>query len=235
MWWWWRPAGSAEPAALVPRVASAPGASFGGLVLMVDATSPSSVVHTADADLIVLTKGDLVDAAAVEDICRAMNPTAPLVPAVHGALDPRLLLDDEVLAAAAARPGRQLVLGEDGHDHHGHPVHETVELVTEETLDGRALLELFGDRPPGLFRAKGFVDLGGGHRFTLQVVGRQLNITVGVPRGVRGTSIVCLGIGMDVDAVRDRLHSCIGTSDEGAVRAVADRVATAWHLPPGQG
>lgn len=232
--------GVAEPAALVPRVASAPGASFGGLVLMVDATHPNSVAHAADADLIVLTKGDLADVAPVQRACRAANPTAPLVAAVHGAIDPTLLLDPDVLAAAVDRPGRQLTLGEDEHHHHhhhhhGHPEHETVELVTEETIDGRALLDLFGDRPPGLFRAKGFVDLGGGHRFTLQAVGRQLNLTAGVPRGVRGTSIVCLGVGMDAGAVRDRLHGCIGASDEGAVRAVAARVASGSHEPSGQG
>lgn len=176
----------------------------------------------------MLTKGDLVDVGPVQAVCRAANPAAPLVPSVHGSLDPRLLLDPDVLAAAAARPGRQLVLGEDEHHHHQHPVHESAELVTEEPLDGRALLELLDNRPPGLFRAKGFVDLGVGHRFTVQVVGRQLNVTPGVPRGVRGSRLVCLGVGMDTAAVEQRLRGCVGASDERAVRAVNARVAATW-------
>jgi G3E family GTPase len=227
--------GVAEPAALVPRVASAPGASFGGLVLVVDAAElvdtarrhPEVLEHVAAADLVVLTKTDLADARAAEELCRAANPTAPLVHAPLGALDPRLLLDPEVLAAARDRPGRQLVLGEPDHDRHLHAAYESVELVTDQPLDGRALLELFDDRPPGLFRAKGFVDLGGGERFTLQVVGRQVGITPGVPAGARGSAIVCLGSGMDLDVVRQRLHGCVGASDERAVRAVAGRVALA--------
>ena len=124
----------------------------------------------------------------------AANSIAPLLHAVHGAVDPRLLLDPYVLTAARDRPGRQLALGEDEHhDHtdHLHAGYETVELVTDEPLDGRALLELFEDRPPGLFRAKGFVDLGGGQRFTLHVVGRQVGLTGGAPRGTGQRAGVC--------------------------------------------
>lgn len=32
--------------------------------------------------------------------------------------------------------------------------------MIEEMLDCRALLKLFGDRPPGLLRAEKFIDLG---------------------------------------------------------------------------
>lgn len=222
--------GVAEPRALVPRVASAPGASFGGLVLVVDAAELVDTAarhlevleHVAEADLVVLTKTDLVEATAAEALCRSVNATAPLVHAVHGVLDPRLLLDPDVLTAARDRPGRQLVLGEEEpHDHAGHlhSAYESVELVTDEPLDGAAVRELFDDRPPGLFRAKGFVDLGGGERFTLHVVGRQVALTPGVPRGAHGSSVVCLGAGMDVDAVRERLQRCMTVSDAQAGRA----------------
>ena len=226
--------GVAEPAALVPRVANAPGAVFGGLVLVVDAVElvdtagrhPEVLEHVAGADVVLLTKTDRVDVGPAEALCRAANPTAPLLHAVHGAIDPRLLLDPEVRTAARDRPGRQLVLGEDEpHDHtdHLHAGYQTVELVTDEPLDGRALLELFEDRPPGLFRAKGFVDLGTGPRFTLHVVGRQVELTGGAPRGTRGSALVCVGAGMDVEAVRARVQSCLGVSDERALRAVAER------------
>ncbi len=221
--------GVAEPGALVPRVASAPGAGFGGLVLVVSAVEPAPV---AGADLVVLTKTDLVDPGRAEALCRERNPVVPLVHAVRGALDPRVLLDPDVLAAAAARPGRQLVLGEEVGGEAGdraHPGHASVELVTDEALDGHALLALFDDRPPGLFRAKGFVDLGEDEQYTLQVVGRQVELTAGVPRGVHGSRLVCVGVGMDVAVVRARLQGCIGTGSghdaERSRRAVASRVA----------
>lgn len=229
--------GVAEPAALVPRVANAPGAVFGGLVLVVDAVElvdtarrhPEVLEHVAAADVVLLTKSDRADVGPAEALCRAANPTAPLLHVVHGVIDPRLLLDPDVVTAARDRPGRQLVLGEDAPNDHGHTDHlhvgyETVELVTDEPLDGRALLELFEDRPPGLFRAKGFVDLGRGQRFTLHVVGRQVELTGGAPRGTRGSALVCVGAGMDVGAVRARLQGCVGVSDERSLRAVAERV-----------
>ena len=121
--------GVAEPRALVARVESAPRASFGGLVLVVDAAElvdtaarhPEVLEHVAEADPVVLTKTDLVEAAAAEGLYRSANATAPLVHAPHGVLDPRLLLAPDVLAAARDRPGRQLVLGEEEpHDHAGH-------------------------------------------------------------------------------------------------------------------
>src|SRR5256714_2632458 len=54
---------------------------------------PESVKQAALADCIVLTKTDLSDPAAsgLAERLRALNPGAPKLTAVHGAVDPRLL------------------------------------------------------------------------------------------------------------------------------------------------
>ena len=57
------------------------------------------------ADLILVTKTDLVDAAETERVIatvRAMNPRARVVMVTDGAIDPRLVLDAHLYDAATA-------------------------------------------------------------------------------------------------------------------------------------
>ncbi|MBM3340543.1 MAG: GTP-binding protein [Betaproteobacteria bacterium] len=62
-----------------------------------------SVKQVAVADRIVLTKCDLAEPAqqnALTARLRVLNPAAPIVPAVLGAIEPALLLDTSVVAAS---------------------------------------------------------------------------------------------------------------------------------------
>ena len=121
--------GLADPQALARRVADHPATVLAGIVQVVDAvetegllaTHPSLARHIAGAGLVVVTKADLVeDVAPVLALCRRLNPHAPVVPTVDGALDPRLVLD---AAPEPTGPQEQLLahaaLDEDEHGH-GH-------------------------------------------------------------------------------------------------------------------
>jgi G3E family GTPase len=214
--------GIAEPGALVQLVLEArtPGTVFGGLVEVVDAAEFGSVRsrhpdldrHVGLADLIVLNKIDRVSTAEVDRVaasCRELNPTAPIVPAEHGVVDPAMLFD-----LRPAQP-RQLLLGEVSEDHseHLHARYQAVSHVTDRPIDPRRLVELLDTRPPGIYRIKGFVYFGvPGHRqrFGLHAVGRYLRFDRSSwPRGTpRRTSLDLIGSGLDAPAVRAALAAC---------------------------
>jgi len=117
-----------------------------GVITLVDAVNGNAtldahveaVKQVAVADRIVLTKTDLVDAAArarVEARLRALNPAAPILAVAHGALTPDQLLDSglydpKTKSAEVARWLKAEAYGAPhehahGHDHdhaddHGH-------------------------------------------------------------------------------------------------------------------
>ena len=53
---------------------------------------PEAVRQVAVADRIVLSKTDLADPAALRERLHRLNPGAPLLIAVHGAIDPAAML-----------------------------------------------------------------------------------------------------------------------------------------------
>jgi G3E family GTPase len=57
---------------------------------------PESVKQAALADRIVLTKTDLADSSALAERLRRLNPAAPQLTALHGAVDPGLLFNASV-------------------------------------------------------------------------------------------------------------------------------------------
>lgn len=62
--------------------------------------------QAAMADLLLVTKTDLAEAGAVRAALRALNPDAPILAVVGGAVDPEVLLDPELgaLRSAAIAP-----------------------------------------------------------------------------------------------------------------------------------
>jgi G3E family GTPase len=243
--------GIAEPGALVQLVLEArhPATVFGGLVEVVDAAEFEDTRrrhreldrHVALADLVVLNKADRVDCAAlgrVSDLCRQVNPRAPVIEAAHGAVDPRILFDLTVL------PGRQLLLGEaeqEDHADHVHASYAAVSYVTDRPVDPTRLVAFLDQRSPGIYRIKGFVHFGiPGHRqrFGLHAVGRYLRFDRSAwPRGaVRRTGLDLIGTGIDTPAVREALRSCERTepADPDSMPAVLRYLlpATSARLTP---
>jgi G3E family GTPase len=70
---------------------------------------PETLKQAAIADRLVITKRDLTTPpalAALRDALRGINPTAPVLDAEHGAVDPVLLFDGAAPRAAAILPWR---------------------------------------------------------------------------------------------------------------------------------
>ncbi|GAA0299760.1 CobW family GTP-binding protein [Kineococcus aurantiacus] len=218
--------GVAEPSAMVRRVltTTVPGVRYGGLVVAVDAVEfeatrlrhPQLDDHVAMADVVLLTKTDLVpaeEAARLAAVCRGLNAWAPVVPAAKGQLDPRLLFE-----TPPARQ-RQLALGEVVHDPgdpgtHVHSMYDAVEFRSEAPLDPRRFVAFLERRPSGVFRVKGFVRFaveGSGQRYLLQTVGAAVRFERGAwpPGSDRATELVLVGAGLDADALRRDLRDCV--------------------------
>lgn len=247
--------GLADPQALARRVADHPATVLAGIVQVVDAveteallaTHPSLARHIAGAGLVVVTKADLVeDVAPVLALCRRLNPHAPVVATVDGALDPRLVLD---AAPEPDGPQEQLlahaVLDEDGHRDGGgtspiaHPhLHhsaQSLDLVTDAPVDPGALMDLLDDRPTGLFRVKGVVHLAIAPGQTAPVVvhaaGRQVRIDV-LHETIDATSrLVAIGSGLDLPELRRRLDACRATPDTAPSEADLARARRATVRP----
>ncbi|MHA7665952.1 CobW family GTP-binding protein [Mycolicibacterium sp. HS_4_1] len=210
--------GVAEPPAVARTIMTADSEDFhyGGLILVVNATEPEFGHGLPVADLVVLNRaGDATDLDDVVSRIRAQNPRVPVQPTDFARIDPTLLIDVPERAPQAQLSFDELL--HDDHDHE-HPVYQTVEYTTDDVLNPRRLLALLRDRPVGLYRAKGFVDFGAGHRYLLQLVGGSLRLQ---KRRGRGTQLVCIGTDMDTDGVRAALHECTTEpADENAILGV---------------
>ncbi|BCI79815.1 cobalamin biosynthesis protein [Mycolicibacterium sp. TY66] len=211
--------GVAEPPAVARTIMTADSDDFhyAGLILVVSATEPEFGHGLPVADLVVLNRAS--EATDIDDVLariRAQNPRVPVQPTDFARIDPTLLIDIPERAPQAQLSFDELLL-HDEHDH-DHPVYQSVEYTTGDVLNPRRLLALLRDRPEGLYRAKGFVDFGAGHRYLLQLVGGSLRLQ---KRRGSGTQLVCIGTGMDTEKVRSALHECTTEpADENAILGV---------------
>lgn len=173
------------------------------------------------ADLILITKTDLVDAAETERVIaavRAMNPRARVVPVTHGVIDPGLVLDAHLFNTATAAA------------YHGY-AEELANPHTPETEEyGISSVVFRADRPfnrgrliaalrasTGLVRSKGYcwidTDLRVAHAW--QQAGPNLQImpaSLWAANGVTpGTELVLIGVDFDhestLQAFQDALLS----------------------------
>ncbi|SEB22631.1 MULTISPECIES: GTP-binding protein [unclassified Mycobacterium] len=210
--------GVAEPPAVARTIMTADSEDFhyAGLILVVSATEPEFGHGLPVADLVVLNRAsEATDIDHVLASIRAQNPRVPVQPTDFARIDPTLLIDIPERAPQAQLSFDELLHDEHDHDH---PVYQSVEYTTGDVLNPRRLLALLRDRPEGLYRAKGFVDFGAGHRYLLQLVGGSLRLQK--HRGT-GTQLVCIGTGMDTDEVRAALHECTTEpADENAILGV---------------
>ncbi|APU15671.1 MULTISPECIES: CobW family GTP-binding protein [Actinoalloteichus] len=175
---------------------------------------------------------------------RASSPGTPVITTSHGRVDPELLFEPPDRPRPTERFGQlsfdQLTF-EDGdagrsgaceagpdsgrreggqHDDgcadtaHLHHAYETVSFTSDTPLHPRRLMAFLDDRPPGLYRMKGFVYFGvTGYRqkFGLHTVGaflrfRRSRWSAGEDRTTR---LVLIGSGIDAEAVRAALAACV--------------------------
>jgi len=157
--------GVADPAPIVYTLLSEPVVrhhfELERVVTTVDAVhglrAPESVAQAAAADRLVVTKTDLAPAGPLGKRLSALNPTAKIVEASFGELEPDELFAGERHLHAVPPPDAG----------HSHPEHEGVRahsLVFEEQLDWTAfgvwLTMLLAARGSDVLRVKGLLDVG---------------------------------------------------------------------------
>ncbi|TQJ56235.1 GTP-binding protein [Streptomyces sp. NBC_00080] len=218
--------GLAEPEELVRMVLASehPGIVYGGLVEVVDAAEfdetrtkhPGIDRHLALADLVVVNKLDRApDADRVLGLVRSLTDRAAVVPATYGRVDPEFLFD--------CRPGEERVgqlSFDDLHDHSGderadhlHSSYDSLSFTSEVPLGPRRLMEFLDSRPEGLYRIKGYVDLGPhdpANRYAVHAVGRFLRFypEPWPAADARLTQLVLIGSGIDAAALGKELEAC---------------------------
>lgn len=185
-----------------------------------DATPPA---RYGAATLVVVNKLDQVaegDRPAtlqrIESRVRERNPHAQVVGATAGRIDPALLYD----ASAAEEEAGQLTFRElffdaepdtpHAHDH-DHVHADSVTVVGEGCVDAGAVIDLLEEPPQGVYRIKGTVAVryrGTTRRYVVNVVGPSVHIA-GAPDHASATCLVAIGMGLDVDDVRDRMSAAL--------------------------
>ncbi|WP_333473492.1 CobW family GTP-binding protein [Lolliginicoccus lacisalsi] len=230
--------GVAEPGALVQVVRATGDERFhcSSVIVVIDAAEHARVEldrHASVADLVLLNKADQLASEARDELVARIGAAArgaPVIPTVRGALDLDLLVDAS--SRVERRAGRldrpvQLTLdallreecdeAEEPHDHaHAHQV-ESVAWTSSVPVHPRAFMDLLEQRPAGVYRVKGLLDLGGfgdGACYVLQVVGRSIEIErrswpAGAPPR---TELVLIGHGMDQVALRAGLEACVAAA-----------------------
>lgn len=187
--------GVALPGAVAASITLLPDYALDGVVVLADAetvhdrardtyTGDTILRQLADADLVLLNKTDLVDAAQ-KDVVRnwltQQAPGAAVLETCNSAIDPGAVLQS--FLTRLHPPG-------DKPFHHIGPL-KTRRLDFDGPVDADALASQLAGAAPDIVRAKGFVEGLDGALKTIQVVGRRWSVEP-APAGV-STGLVVIG------------------------------------------
>jgi G3E family GTPase len=208
--------GLADPAPIVNTLLSEPLVrhqyELESVVATVDAQhglrGKESIQQAAAADVLVVTKVDLADGAAVEAELRRLNPVADVVEAVSGEVDPDVLLG----AGRSARGDSPQALPEPGH------AHEDGVRAVSLTLDGPVdwlgfgvwLTMLLHARGRDILRVKGLLDTGRDGPLLLNAVQHVVHTPEHLrawPDDDRRSRLVFIGRGFEADELDRSLRS----------------------------
>lgn len=159
--------GIADPVAIANTVLHEPRLSYGGIVTLVDALNADTLLSDpllADQASQQIRAADLVIASKCETISEPLDALLSQV----GARAPTVLGP-----APVAELVFDLLPMPKGRASAAHPAYTSWQHRSTEILDRRALGDKLADRPPGLYRMKGFVLTTGG-AYELHVVGRHV-------------------------------------------------------------
>ena len=170
------------------------------------------------ADLLVLNKIDLVQAAAVAErrtwLREIAGPSTGIVDAAFGDVPVEVLIGAP--HATTARDARTPDAHDHDHDHggqdhHAHPHYETWSWSAAAAIAGAGLVAWLRALPDGVVRAKGVLHLreDAANRYLLQAVGRRYSIEAQGPWGDESPAsrLVVIGLpaSVDVDAFDDAM------------------------------
>lgn len=186
-----------------------------------------AVKQAAVADRILLTKTDLADAAATRRLTerlRGLNPAAPIIQAVNGAVDPAGLFDIGLYNPATKSLDVRRWLNEEAfedhhHDHHGadlsrhdHHINSfvfTLDHPISEAALTKWIAMLVAFQGPDLLRVKGIVNVADrAGPLVIQGVQHIFHPPIelsGWPSDDRRTRIVFITRGLDEAALRKML------------------------------
>jgi G3E family GTPase len=205
--------GVADPAQIA-ILGDMPGYRRDAVVVVVDAetvreraadesTGHSVRAQLRAADLLVINKTDLVEAADL-DALRAWlrdiaGPSTAIVDTAYGAVPTDVLLG----APGALEPRAQRRAQPHDHDAHEHPYYATWSFTGGAPLSGAGLVEALPALPDGIVRAKGLLHLreDAANRYLLQLVGRRFSIEAVGPWGDEppASRLVVIGLPGSVD------------------------------------
>ena len=148
----------------------------------------------AAADLVILNKADLGDAAAAAAVVETHAPGVPTVKAIEASIDPRVLIDLEPRAKAAA------------HLHDGGVPFETWSW-SGGRCDEERVRQMAAELPPSAVRAKGIIATDD-EAIEFQRVGTRSQFTR-LDRAVDQSQIVVIGVPgtLEDDWLADRLRT----------------------------
>lgn len=234
--------GLADPVAVAQllRFSGVAGVRPGGIIDVVDATTHFDVVDRDSspparygvASLVVVNKMDQLPAAdrqplleRIERRVRERNPVAPVVGTVGARIDPALLYD---VPESGDEPGqlsfRELLFdsareevpkphADDGHTHAA-----SVTATSSGCIDPGKLLDLLEDPPSGVYRLKGTIAVryrSAVRTYVANLVGTAIHIAT-APSTATPNSLVAIGMDLDSERVRDRLHDVLRSKDGNA-------------------
>ena len=209
--------GVADPAPIVATLVSEPLVRnqyvLESVIATVDAQhglrGDESERQVAAADVLVVTKTDLADPGTVERRLGSLNPVAAVVRAVHGDVDPALLLG----------PGRRACVDStqalsNAHDHRHAEDVTAVSLVLDGPVDwlgfGVWLTMLLHARGREILRVKGLLDVGGDGPVLVDAVQHVVHPPVHLdawPDDDRRSRLVLIGRGLDAERLERSLRS----------------------------
>ena len=170
-----------------------------------EATGHAVLTQLRAADLLVVSKTDLVDAATLAELRawlrEVVGPSTGIVDGPFGDVPV------DVVIGARAEPRRADARHEHEHEHgHEHPAFATWSFSGDAPLSGAGLVAAIAEFGEGIVRAKGFLHLreDPASRYLLQLVGRRYSIEPDRPWGEEppGSRLVVIGLPGAIDAAQ---------------------------------
>lgn len=164
-------------------------------------------------DFVIINKADLVSKAKIKEIrqmVESFNPRVRILESVKGAIDIRLILDQDLYKSRDIAHPR----GEH-HDHtdHVHELYSTYSWTSKQPLHPMKFQEFVNRKlPTNVYRAKGIVDFGlKGHmrKYIFQLVGVRPEIVWENWSESPETNLVFIGQKIDTKLLKNELEACI--------------------------